>query len=108
MRFDRDQRLPSSTSPWHGRRRSGDGRAAPMPTPPFTFLLLILFFVSGAVALVYQSLWMRLLSLIMGSTTYAIGTVLAAFMAGLGVGAYLLGRRADRTPQPLRLYAGLE
>jgi spermidine synthase len=44
----------------------------------------------------------------MGSTTYAIGTVLAAFMAGLGLGAWLLGARADRAAQPLRLYAVLE
>jgi spermidine synthase len=63
---------------------------------------------SGAIALVYQSLWIRQLSLVLGSTTYAVGTVLAAFMAGLGVGALVLGRRADRSPAPLRLYATLE
>ena len=70
--------------------------------------LFPLIFASGAVALVYQSLWIRQLSLILGSTTYAVGTVLAAFMAGLGIGAYVLGRQADRTPDPLGLYAGLE
>ncbi len=75
--------------------------------PAAAFVLLLLL-VSGAVALVYQSLWTRQLSLILGSTTYAIGTVLAAFMAGLGVGAFVLGRRADRVPRPLRLYALLE
>jgi len=74
----------------------------------FSRALLVLVFVSGAVGLVYQSLWVRELSLILGSTTYAIGTVLAAFMAGLGVGAWVLGRRADRAPSPLRLYATLE
>jgi spermidine synthase len=68
----------------------------------------LLVALSGAVALVYQSLWMRQLSLILGSTTYAVGTVLAAFMGGLGVGAFVLGRRADRSPSPLRLYALLE
>jgi spermidine synthase len=74
----------------------------------FSRALLALVFVSGAVGLVYQSLWVRELSLILGSTTYAIGTVLAAFMAGLGVGAWVLGRRVDRSPSPLRLYATLE
>lgn len=63
---------------------------------------------SGGVALVYQSLWIRHLALVLGSTTYAVGTVLAAFMAGLGVGAWALGRRADTSPAPLRLYAALE
>jgi spermidine synthase len=70
--------------------------------------LLVLLLLSGTVALVYQSLWVRQLSLVLGSTTYAIGTVLAAFMAGLGAGAYVLGRQADRSPDPLRLYAKLE
>jgi spermidine synthase len=78
------------------------------PPPAFAGGLLGLFFVSGTVALVYQSLWMRQLSLILGSTTYAVGTVLAAFMAGLGVGADVMGRRADRTRDVLRLYAALE
>jgi spermidine synthase len=53
-------------------------------------------------------LWTRQLSLILGSTTHATGTVLAAFMGGLGVGAWVLGRRADRVANPLALYAGLE
>jgi len=75
---------------------------------PFARLVLALLFVSGTVALVYQSLWVRQLSLILGSTTYAIGTVLAAFMAGLGVGAYALGRQADRSRNLLRLYATIE
>lgn len=63
---------------------------------------------SGVAGLVYQSLWVRQLSLVLGSTTHATGTVLAAFMGGLGVGALALGRRADRSPAPLRLYAQLE
>jgi spermidine synthase len=79
-----------------------------MPTTSRTRLVYLLLFVSGAAALVYQSLWTRQLSLIMGSTTYAIGTVLAAFMAGLGAGAALLGQRADRSARPLVLYAALE
>jgi len=65
-------------------------------------------FVSGVAALVYQSVWIRQLSLILGSTNYAVGTVLAAFMAGLGTGAFVVGRRADRAPSPLMLYATLE
>ncbi|MBI3767048.1 MAG: fused MFS/spermidine synthase [Deltaproteobacteria bacterium] len=81
---------------------------APAAPAPFARRLRCLVFLSGAAALVYQSLWVRQLSLILGSTTYAVGTVLAAFMAGLGVGAWVLGRRADDSPAPLRLYAALE
>lgn len=70
--------------------------------------LLVLFFVSGACSLVYQVLWTRLLTLVLGSTTFAVSAVLTAFMTGLALGAYVFGKIADRTPRPLRLYAGLE
>ena len=53
---------------------------------PFGFLLL-LFFCSGACGLIYQVLWLRLLSLVFGVTVYAASTVLAAFMAGLALGS---------------------
>jgi spermidine synthase len=64
--------------------------------------------VSGACALIYQVVWVRRLLLIVGTTTGAVTTVLAVFMAGLGLGAWLLGAAADRTRAPLRLYALLE
>jgi spermidine synthase len=69
---------------------------------------LLLFFLSGACALVYQVVWVRQLLLVVGTTTAAVSTVLAVFMAGLGLGAWVFGRRADRTRTPLKLYAYLE
>ena len=67
-----------------------------------------LFFVSGISGLVYQIVWLRMLSRIMGVTIYATSTVLAAFMAGLALGSFLFGRLADRRTDLLRLYALLE
>ncbi|HWI17442.1 MAG TPA: fused MFS/spermidine synthase, partial [Vicinamibacterales bacterium] len=64
-------------------------------------LLLILFFGSGACALVYQVMWLRMLALVFGVTVYAASTVLAGFMAGLGAGSWLAGRLAARLPKPL-------
>jgi spermidine synthase len=64
-------------------------------------LLLILFFGSGVCALVYQVMWLRLLSLVFGVTVYAASTVLAGFMAGLGVGSLVAGRYASRVSRPL-------
>ena len=64
-------------------------------------LLLVLFFASGACALVYQVMWLRLLALVFGVTVYAASTVLAGFMAGLGAGSYLAGRIAARVKRPL-------
>jgi spermidine synthase len=68
----------------------------------------IFFFTSGAAALMYEVVWLRLLGLVFGNTTYAISTVLATYMAGLGVGSYFLGRYADRWMRPLRAYGILE
>ena len=51
---------------------------------------------------------MRKVSLIFGSTTFAVSTVLAVFFLGLAGGNYLFGRMAQTTPRPLRLYALIE
>ncbi|HEV2847004.1 MAG TPA: spermidine synthase, partial [Thermoanaerobaculia bacterium] len=68
----------------------------------------LLLFVSGFCALVYQTAWLRLFRLIFGASTAASAAVLAIFMAGLGFGGLLLGKRADRHRSPLGLYAVLE
>jgi spermidine synthase len=70
--------------------------------------LLILFFLSGSSALVYQVLWMRLLALVFGVTVHAASTVLAAFMLGLAIGSAAAGRLADRMRRPLVVFAVAE
>ncbi|HXI34578.1 MAG TPA: fused MFS/spermidine synthase, partial [Gemmatimonadales bacterium] len=68
----------------------------------------LLFFLSGATGLVYELLWVRLLYQAFGSTIQSVTTVVAAYMGGLGLGAWLLGRRVDRHPRPAALYGKLE
>ncbi|MCY1335589.1 Polyamine aminopropyltransferase [compost metagenome] len=67
-----------------------------------------LLFVSGAAALVYQVLWVKQLSLVVGVEVYAVTTGISAFFAGLALGGLVFGRWADRLRRPVRLYAGLE
>lgn len=67
-----------------------------------------LLFCSGLCALVYQMVWLRLLRLVFGASHSANAAVLAIFMGGLGLGGLLLGRLADRSDRPLRLYGRLE
>lgn len=74
----------------------------------FLALVLFLFLGSGALALVYQVVWARLMTHVFGSTALAVGTVLAAFMGGMALGSWWIGRLADRWPNRLRLYAWLE
>jgi len=68
----------------------------------------LLLFGSGFCALVYQTAWLRMFRLVFGASTAASAAVLAIFMAGLGFGGLMLGRRADRHPSPLGFYAALE
>ena len=68
----------------------------------------LLFFLSGATGLVYELLWVRLLYQAFGSTIESVTTVVAAYMGGLGLGAWLLGQRGDRHPRPAALYGRLE
>jgi spermidine synthase len=68
--------------------------------------LSILTAVSGASALVYQSLWMRAFGLVFGNTTDAVAVVLAVFMGGLALGSALSARAAVR--DPMRAYARVE
>ncbi len=70
-----------------------------------SLIVLTLFFVSGACGLIYEVVWSRMMMLIFGRSVLAVGTVLAAFMLGLALGSYLLGKYADRSRNPLRLYA---
>src|SRR5690606_20424308 len=71
-------------------------------------VLLALYFVSGATGLAYQVLWLRELRLVFGASTVAVSTVLAAFMGGLAIGGFAMGRIADRLPRPLKAYGLLE
>lgn len=72
------------------------------------FALKAILFVSGACSLAYQIVWFRELKLIFGASTSANAAVVAIFIAGLGLGGWYFGRRADRMDRPLRLYANLE
>ncbi|MCS7311958.1 MAG: fused MFS/spermidine synthase, partial [Acidobacteria bacterium] len=56
----------------------------------------------------YQVLWSKYLLDFIGVSAYSYATVLAAFMGGLALGSWLLGRWADRWAVPLKLYAYLE
>lgn len=71
-------------------------------------MLTLLVLTSGCCALVYQVAWLRLLRLVFGTSTAASAAVMAVFLGGLGLGAFVLGRRADDAGNPVRMYAYLE
>src|SRR5262245_17543525 len=70
--------------------------------------IALLLFGSGMTALIYQVAWMRELRLVFGFSTAASAAVVAIFMGGLGLGGWILGRRADLATRPLAFYGWLE
>jgi len=74
-------------------------------------IVYFLFFVSGITALIYEIVWTRMLTLVFGHTVFSVSVVLAAFMAGLGLGSYLFGHAADRlssSSTALKVYGWIE
>ncbi len=71
-------------------------------------MLYVCFFLSGAAALVYEIVWQRMLMLVFGVSAWSITAVLTAFMAGLALGSWCMGRFADRSTNPVRSYAFIE
>lgn len=71
-------------------------------------LLLIGFVFSGIAALVYEITWIRPLQFLLGSTTYTISIIFAAFMAGLALGSLIISKHVDRIKNPPKTYALLE
>ena len=61
--------------------------------------------ISGAVAMIYEVAWIRLCSLVLGSSTYSFCIMLTAFIIGIAAGGlvYTLLRPADE--RPLRFFA---
>ena len=94
--------------PFRPRRRLESARAESPALDGSMAVPALLLVASGDAALVFQVLWIKQLSLIVGVDVHAVAIGVGAFFAGLGIGSYLWGRIADRSRRPFRLYAGLE
>jgi spermidine synthase len=71
-------------------------------------LLYLIFFLSGAAALTFETLWFRQAGLLFGNGVWASSLVLSSFMAGLAVGNALVVRLDERLGRPTLAYAALE
>jgi predicted membrane-bound spermidine synthase len=68
-------------------------------------LLLAAAFVTGLSSFVYEVSWIRLLSLVLGSSTHAFEIMLSVFILGLALGGLWIRARADRLASPVRTLA---
>jgi spermidine synthase len=73
-----------------------------------TAILALLFVLSGAAGLIYESIWARYLGLFVGHTAYAQIVVLVIFLGGMSLGAAMVGRWSERLKQPLWGYVACE
>jgi spermidine synthase len=69
--------------------------------------LLLVCFLSGAAALIFEAVWFHRSGLVFGSSVWATSLVLSSFMGGLTIGSSIVGRRAPRASL-LRWYASVE
>jgi spermidine synthase len=78
------------------REHAADGRY---------LLFLLASFITGTASFIYEIGWIRMLSLVLGSSTHAFELMLSAFIFGLAFGGLWIQRRIDRLPVPGRYLA---
>src|SRR5204863_2372753 len=71
-------------------------------------LLTVVFILSGAAGLIYESIWSRYLGLFVGHSAYAQVIVLVIYLGGMSAGAAFAARHSARIREPLVWYAIVE
>jgi spermidine synthase len=67
--------------------------------------LLAVALLTGASSFAYEIGWIRMLSLVLGSSTHAFELMLSAFILGLAAGSLWVRRRIDSSASPVRFLA---
>jgi len=84
--------------------RRGIDTVQPHPAPSGAYrLLLVASLITGTASFIYEIGWIRMLSLVLGSSTHAFELMLSAFILGLAFGGLWIQRRLDRQDQPVRV-----
>jgi predicted membrane-bound spermidine synthase len=58
--------------------------------------------ITGAASFVYEIAWIRMLSLVLGSSTHAFELMLSAFILGLALGGLWIRRKIESVADPMR------
>ncbi len=93
--------------------RAGSGREL-LPPPPTRSalggarLLLAVALLTGTASFIYEIGWLRMLALVLGSSTHAFELMLSAFIFGLAFGGLWIRRRIDRLGEPMRFLGGVQ
>lgn len=96
---------------YDGESLPADSTAATTECPGNTGcyrLLLFASFVTGTASFIYEIGWIRMLSLVLGSSTHAFELMLSAFILGLALGALWIKRRIERIGNPVRFLVAMQ
>ena len=69
--------------------------------PPI-MLFITAAFITGAASFIYEIGWIRMLSLVLGSSTHAFELMLSAFITGIAFGGLWIKRRIDSINNPIQ------
>lgn len=72
-----------------------------LPQKPVIALLLIAG-LTGTASFLYEIGWIRMLSIVLGSSTHAFELMLSAFILGLSIGGYIIRKKIDKLSNPLK------
>lgn len=101
-------------SVWHFRStestvaRKGDGFNFLPQDLRGNYWIIGVFFASGLAGLIYEVVFAKALTVTFGASSLATNTVLATYMGGMALGAWLGSKLAERSANPLRLYVVCE
>ncbi len=73
-----------------------------------SIFFIIIYFLSGFSSLVYETLWLRFFTRILGNSSQAVAIILIVFMSGLGCGSILGARICKGNWNKLLVYLLLE
>ena len=96
---------------WLSRRRAEPVLSAAPDVEkrdPALLLFLAAALVTGASSFIYEVAWIRMLSLVLGSSTHSFELMLSAFILGLALGGLWIQRRIDQLRSPVRTLAYLQ
>ena len=90
--------------------RDEDVAAKPVPAPSSATsvvarAILLAAFLAGMASFIYEIAWIRMLSLVLGSSTHAFELMLSAFILGLALGGYWVKKRIAGYTNPQRTLA---
>lgn len=90
------------------RTATGTRRAAAGSVPTGLAMLLAIAALTGLSSFVYEIVWIRMLGLVLGSSTHAFELMLSSFILGLALGGYWVKSRIDRVRDTMRFLATVQ